>query len=147
MTDRAVVVRGLREFSRDLRRVDKQLARQMSRAHKTVTDQLVAEPARRLASRLGGGHVRLARRGVISARARARGGYVALNSGRVPDAFGWEFGAYAFRQFPIWRGNQWRPADGGVGYVIHPTIRSNYDRIIDEYGDRLMNAFADAYPE
>jgi hypothetical protein len=143
----AVVIRGLREFQAGLRQVDPRLTVALRRAHKTIAED-VASQSRRQASSLGGGFVRLTRSGVIGSRASNRSASVALNSGRVPDAFGHEFGAWAYKQFRGWRGNAWnQDADDGPGYVIHPTIRRLRPRIADEYADRVLSAFAKAFPE
>lgn len=144
----AVQVHGLRDLQRGLAAASPELRRLLGKANKKIAEDLVAAPARRLAEQLGGGHVRLARRSVISARGTSRSARVALNAGRVPDAFGQEFGAKQFPQFQPWRGNQWNPdTDRGPGYVLHPTIRAARPRIIEEYADRLMDAMAAAFPE
>lgn len=143
-----VKIRGMREVEAGLRRARPELKAQLAQAHKAIGEDLIAAPARRLAERLGGGQARLARRQVISASSLQRTVAVRMNAGRVPDAFGQEFGAKRFPQFQPWRGNQWNPdADSGPGYVLHPTILKNRRQVVDKYGDLVMNAMAQAFPE
>ncbi len=166
MADQIRIV-GLKEFASALRKVDGRLAREMTRAHKRIAEDLVAAPARRLAQSLGDGHVHLARPGVISPRGTQAGASIALNAGRYPDAFAQEFGSGqtsgwlrdnlvrghhsvldTYGQFDPWRGNQWTDGPGlGVGYALHPTIRAALPRIREEYADRIAAALKEAFPQ
>lgn len=109
----------------------------------------VQAKARTRAAALGSGRVRLARGRTISASGTQRRAAIRLNASRYPDAFGQEFGSKRYRQFLPWRGNQWN-ADGptsGPGYVVHPTIRAERETIRETYGDYVMDAFREAFPE
>lgn len=141
----SIQIRGLRDLQRGLRQVDPSLRRVLPRTHKTVAETLVVAPARRLASSLGGGHVRLARAGVITGRGTARGAAVRLLAASVPDALGQEFGSMQGRrkkQFDPWRGS-----GDDAGYALFPTIRSQRDRIVDEYLKAVDQAMRGAFPQ
>jgi hypothetical protein len=140
-----VIIRGLTELQRALRQADPQLARVLGKAHKTIAETLVAAPARRLAASLGGGHVRLARPGVISPRGVARAAQIRLNATSYPDAFGQEFGSRQGRrkkQFDPWRGS-----GEEAGYALFPTIRQQQPAILDEYLDSIEQALRGAFPK
>ena len=158
MTDTPTVnIRGLRDFAREMRQVDRQFPRVMRQAHKSVAG-IVVDEAKTIGSRLGGVHAHVVAMNSIRAGGTAKGAKVIMGgtAAKHGPALGAEFGAYpsAFgfirgprvRQFPQWRGNAWQPYDGGVGFMVHPAIRQHESRIGDEYWDHVEAAMADAYP-
>lgn len=169
MAETAVRVEGLKEFRRELRNIDKSLAAQLSKGHKRIAT-LVADDAKAKAQSAFGVHRSQARG--IAPRATQTKGRIALNTGRTPRLLAAEFGAAKHwvpagrtgrvlpkraatmrrRVFPPWSGNQWVPGEGptaGVGYAVHPTIRSwvQSGRLAEAYWPNIMAAMADAFPE
>jgi len=152
-TGDTVAIQGLRELQRGLQSALGKQQRVLSQIHRRIAQEYAAGPARTRASSLGGGHVRLARAGVIGARGTARAAIVTLTAGAVPDAFGQEFGSKQGprkRQFDPWRGNPSESTwidEAGPGYALFPAIRANRQRIMDEYMDRLVDGLKEAFPE
>lgn len=81
----------------------------------------------------------------LKATAATTGATVTLGSGS-PFALGAEFGALRYRQFPPWRGNQWNPAAGGVGYFLHPAIRDHLAEIEKTYLEAIDQLSKAAFP-
>lgn len=142
-----VRVRGLRELSRELGRVHPKLRRALGKAHKKVATDLVVKPAQQRMRRTAKG--RGGSLGAAGIKGSARTSSVSIIlSGSNPRTLGDEFGARAYRQFRGWRGNQYTdPFSQNVGYAVHPTIRSNRDRILDGYGDAFDDALKGAFPD
>lgn len=145
MASAGVEVRGLRDFQRQLRAID--MARDLRKTNKDAAE-LVVEAARRKARSLGSVHAETARLNGIRAAAEQRRAKVILGSARTPFAFGAEFGAKQYPQFPPWRGNQHTDPDGSnVGYMIYPTIRETREEFLELYGDALEELAAKAFPD
>ncbi len=156
-------VAGLKELARDLRKVDRSLAKELQQAHKRVA-ALVSTEAQSRARTAYGRHGSQARG--IAGRATARKASIALNTGRTPRLAAAEFGAryhWVFGRrvtwqsmrrpvFPPWSGNQWQAGEGpaaGVGYAVHPTVREwvQSGRLADTYAEHVIDGFAPAFPE
>jgi len=66
-----------------------------------------------------------------------------------PWSLGLEFGSKQYRQFPVWRGNQYPSKDkfaGGAGYVIYPAMRNSEEWVRRFYEDmfaRELRKFLD----
>jgi hypothetical protein len=72
---------------------------------------------------------------------------IKLGGARYRYAYGAEFGSLRYKQFKKWRGNQWQPwGSDGVGYFLHPAIRSERQYIIDTYATRVSALMAEAFP-
>lgn len=124
-----VRVDGIRELSLALRRVDPALQREMRRMNLNIAD-FVADDARSAALSLGGVAAHVAPSIKKSAGADWAG--VSFGGPAYPMAGGAEFGAYRYKQFKPWLGN-----DESAGYFIYPAIRSDADRIETEAGHAL----------
>lgn len=66
--------------------------------------------------------------------------------------FGWyaapKFKDSTGKQFPKWVGNQWDPGDNaGKPYYIGDAINELIDKIVDLYGDDIMEKAKPAFPE
>ncbi len=129
----AVEIRGLDDFRRALRSAGPAAARRLQVANKEVA-QKVADQSSDAARARGGSAAKGAKS--ITARARGQSAAVAIGGARAPWMLGAEFGAKQYEQFPPWRGNQWQPFSGGVGYFVHPAIR----RMRAEIEDGMLNA-------
>jgi hypothetical protein len=139
-----VRVIGLADFRRELRRMSATLPRELRSANLSAA-KLVADEARPRAQAQGG----VARKTApsIKALAQQRGAAVRIGGVRYPFALGAEFGSKGYRQFKPWRGNQWSPDQGSVGYFLHPAVRDTRRRVIDLYGDLIERLAARAFPK
>lgn len=128
-------------------RTDKRLRRALGKAHKQVGTKLVVEPAKRRMAAEGKGRGGTLGAGGIKGSARTSSLSVTL-SGSNPRTLGDEFGSIAHKQFRGWRGNRYTdPFSQNVGYAVHPTIRDNRERILDEYEDAFHDALRGAFPD
>lgn len=133
-TGQGVRVVGLNDLNRALRELGPDLQRELKRTNLDVA-QIVADDARSAALQLGGVAAHVAPSIRASARNTAAG--VSFGGAGYPMAAGAEFGAYRFKQFQPWRGN-----DENAGYFVYPAIRQDADRIETEYGaaiDKLLD--------
>lgn len=133
-TGQGVRVVGLNDLDRALRELGPDLQRELKRTNLDVA-QIVADDARSAALQLGGVAAHVAPSIRASARNTAAG--VSFGGAGYPMAAGAEFGAYRFKQFQPWRGN-----DENAGYFVYPAIRQDADRIETEYGaaiDKLLD--------
>lgn len=124
-----IQVEGLRELAATLKSLDKDLARELRLANKSVAT-FVAKDAKSAAETLGGvaGHVAPS----IKASAGLTSAGVAFGGSAYPMAAGAEFGSVRYGQFQSWRGNS-----SDAGYFVYPSIRRDADRIETEYGKAL----------
>jgi hypothetical protein len=131
-----VVVRGLDELLRDLKRVgassgSSTIVQHLTRGHRRAAK--VVEAASRAKAEAQGGAIGKAKMG-IKAAATQRTAKLVLDGARHPYIFGGEFGAKRFRQFEPWRGNQWAPdSANGVGYAVHPAVRETREEFVEAY--------------
>lgn len=163
-----VEIVGLREFSRELRKVGPEWPKHLTRVHRTITTPLAAR-ARANAQGLGGVHAKAAKtiRGKASPTAAAvgptvlgkhpyanvafwgrrnRSGWYA-NIGKGPGLIG--KAARALRgqaastrrpQGPAWVGNSWQAGERGQGpYAINDAVAD----LAPNYEQQLANAYAD----
>ena len=124
-----VQVNGLPELSRALRNVDPALQRELRRMNLDIAD-FVASDARSAAIAVGGVAAHVAPS--IKKTAGAAWAGVAFGGAAYPMAGGAEFGAYRYKQFQPWTGN-----DENAGYFVYPAIRRDADRIDTAAGDAL----------
>jgi len=141
--DVSLRLQGYRDFARSLKRLE--LGDALKAAHHQVSE-VVVERAERKGRQLGGVHAHVVRAGSIRATKTAKGASVRLGgSGKKHGpAFGAEFGAKQFPQFPRWRGN-----DMDAGYMVHPAIRDLVasGELIDLWGKALEFELSDAFPD
>ena len=138
-------VEGLDELRAQLREAGgSKLTRELGKANKAGAT-VVADEARGRAESLGGSAAKGA--DTIKPSASAKASSVNLGGARAPWMAGAEFGALAFAQFPDWKGNQWSPDSGNVGYFLHPAIRDTKDEFLEVYGDAIDDLMARAFPD
>lgn len=139
-----VRIEGLRQFVKALNAVGDKYPDELKKANYELASA-VKEAASLRAKARGG----VAAKAANSLRAN-RGANAATISGggaRYPFFYGAEFGALRYRQFKVWRGNQWMAWDGGPGYFLHPAIREEARELIDNYMKRLEELHAEAFPD
>lgn len=134
---------GYRDFARTLRGLE--LGDALKAAHHTVASAIVNK-AESTGRSLGGVHAHVVRQGSIRATKEAGKASVRLGGAakKHGPAFGAEFGAHQFPQFPAWRGN-----DTDAGYMIHPAIRAMTasGELIDIWGDAISRELAGAFDD
>ena len=120
-----VKVEGLDQLRRDLRKVDKDLPKEVGKAGKAAADIVAQAAKRRIPSKTG----KTAR--AMRAKVSYGGGAVVFGNARVPYA-GWlDFGGK-------------RPRDRGIsrtplheGRFVYPALEANRDRVVREYADAV----------
>jgi hypothetical protein len=140
-------IRGLVQFQRELRRLDKTLPREL-RGINLEAAELVAGKARARALALGGVHAHVAPG--IKAAAEQRRAKIAFDVRRQPAILGAEFGSIQHRQFPGWTGNRWTDPEGlDVGYMAHPAAREvvRSGELVELYGDLIERLASRAFPD
>ena len=143
MADAPVQIKGLREFRNAVRKVDASMPKDMGRALKEISTDIV-EKARERAQGLPG-KASESFAGGLKAKSDQTAAKVTLDATRYPTLLGDEFGSKRYRQFQPWLGNQYQsPFESGPGYALHPTIRDESDNIdhkvtglLDEWIARL----------
>lgn len=151
---------GLDQFARDLRRVDKDAAKELARAYRLIARD-VRERARAKARQQSKAYKEAA--SGIQSKASARDAKIRITGRRYPFIFGHEFGAYqnldrtirygdkgirtvkGWNQFPPWRGNRYVNASN-TGYAVFPTIRERTPFLVDEVERAMDKALAAAFP-
>lgn len=125
-------VEGIKGLRRALREVDRTAPRELRKINKRVVEDIIIPPARERGSKtrtnLAGRPTRLGSRGVATIRPRVDQTRAAVQMGgpRAPHAFGHEWGAKRYRQFP--------PASK-EGYILYPTIQERQDEILEAYAE------------
>lgn len=147
-----VNVRGLRDFTRDLKQLEGDLHKELKAVNRKVAD-LMADRARS-ASPAG---VQKA----IRARGTQRGAFVDITN-RPPRALGVFLGMKqrsgwyshpryrnsAGRQFKPWVGNAWDPGEtGGEPYFVGPAINRSIENVLDLFGDEIEKLAARTFPD
>ncbi len=139
-------IEGLRDFISDLRAVDRELPRVVTRVHREFATE-VRDTARGIANRMPGKHRFAA---LIDASASQRSGDLRYRATDHDAAAGWLFGAKKHRQFLRWVGNRHQKGYGDFGSRVHaigPAIEKETPRIVDQYHDRVVAAFRKAFPK
>jgi len=145
-------VRGLPEFRRELKAVDKAFGKELRQVHLKVA-RLVADRAKAAAPARA--------RKAIRARATQRSASIEMVNNPA-DALGilwgmrrrsgW-YGARRYRQssgrqFRPWVGNQWDPGEtGGQPYYVGPAINASVDEVVELFGDGIEKLAARAFPD
>jgi hypothetical protein len=146
-----VRVRGLDDFRRELKKVDKALGKELRQVHLKVA-RLVADRAQRAApGRTAKAISAAATQKVAAVRITPkRGDELGVFMG-MKRRSGWyakgRYRASTGRQFRPWVGANWDPGDGGGPYYIAPAINRSIDDVIDLYGDEIEKLAAKAFPE
>lgn len=143
-TDGGVYVQGLDEFRRELNTLDKSMGKELGKVNKKAAE-FVADKARSSARAQGSSLAKGA--DTITASARQSAASVTIGGTKAPWMLGAEFGSIKYGQFKPWRGNQWNPDSGGVGYALHPTIRETREQFMDLYGDLIADLTQRAFPD
>lgn len=134
----SIRVDGLRELSRALKSMDKELGKDLQKANKSAAS-LVADHARAAAYSLGGVAAHVAPS--LKASAGRMSASVSGGGSAYPMFGGAEFGSIRYTQFQTWRGSS-----SDAGYFLYPTIRRDVDQIVELYSEALDNLLGKAFP-
>lgn len=146
MTEYKLVIVGLADFRRDLRKLSRDAPRALSRANKvvaqTVTPRVRVAYGQHFTNRTGG-----TRRAIRAVATQTKAG-VRIGGKRRPYMLGQEYGSTRFKQFRPWTGG------GGVGggrgsrgRFLWPTIRRMGREITDIYWAAMDREFRKSFPE
>lgn len=151
----AVEVHGLAEFAAAARRIDPRLARELSKAHKQVSTE-VAERAQRNVSGLPSPQSSRAAAGVRPRAGQTKGSLALLGSNPFVRAA--VFGTVVHHVFGrsmradrmarrVWQQHvgAWTAEEGLYG--VSPAIKQSIPDILDTYGDRIMVALKEMFPD
>lgn len=133
-----VEVRGLDQFRKELRALDKSFGREMGKANKEAAD-VVAQASRAKASAKGGVTAKASPSIVASAAQRVA--KVAIGGPRYPYGPGSVTGSKKYPQFGPWQGPDYED-----WHAIGPAVRDTEDKFIDVYGDVLEKLASRAFP-
>jgi hypothetical protein len=148
MVAAGVTVKGLKEFRREVKKLDnaKDINALLKDAHYRVAQSVIG-PAQARAAGLGAMESRAA--GTL--RAARTVGAAKVHYGGVPWAFGAEFGANrnvprGTKRGPMLGWNQFNPHRGRAGYFLYPTIKALGPRTVELYADELDRITRAAFP-
>lgn len=136
-------VRGLRDFRKELRDLDRAWPKELTAAHKDI-GKFAADGARGLAIGLGGVHAKAER--AIKGYGNQTSATVGVQaSASVPFAnvafWGWNRGR------PKWVGNDWDAATfSGGPYAINRALFFDLQKILDRYMELLDGIARRAFP-
>jgi hypothetical protein len=152
MAETQVVIRGLDELRRELRRIDPRLAKTLQVANKRVSERVVskARPAIQGLRSPGGSR---AQSGLRARASQTKATVVLLGSN--PTIRANVFGTLSHKVFgrnvsghgPFlpWLGDSWQPEQL---YGLGPALTEVVDGFaLDEYADSWMNALSAAFPD
>lgn len=163
-TDRAIYVKGLDEFRKELRRIEAnggEDGRELLKDANNRVASYVVQQAQRRAAGIGRMQARAAS-ALKANRAQARA-TITASTRDVPWFFGAEFGAKpnitrrpraasgwagagpwrGYNQFEMWR----KPGGGNAGWFLFPTMRAESKNIIEMYGDELDKIARRIFPD
>lgn len=159
MADPAVTIRGLPEFRRALRGINKEWPKELRKVHKKIATD-AQKWAQAEAAGMGG--IQSAAAKAIKAKATQSRAAVGVSGGkRVP------YGAVAFwgvkkrlgwfarrrysgesQHLPKWVGNTWDAAVHGQGpYAINDALADHMGDLLDDYGRMLDELTFRAFPD
>ena len=156
MAGSRVEIRGLREFQRELSKVDRSLLNELRTVHRKVSD-LIGNRAR--AAMGASGSAKAAR--AIKSRATSKSAFLDTVA-KPPYALGviwgqrkrsgWysnpRYASSTGRQFSDWVGNQWDPGEhGGEPYYIGPAIDASLDEVERIYLEGIDDLTRRAFPD
>lgn len=141
-------ITGLRDFTRELKAVDRDLGKELRQAHLQIARLIEGRAQARMLR--GGPQAAEAAKGV-KGRATQKQAMLSITN-RPPFTLpvvmgqrrrsGWyaarRFRGSTARQFQPWVGNQWDPGEtGGKPYFVGPAINESIDEAIDLFGDAI----------
>jgi hypothetical protein len=146
-----VFIRGLDEFRRELKRLDKTLGKELRQVHLRIS-QMVAPRVQAAAPGRA--------KGAISPKATQKAAQLLVTSGRgdalavflgMTRRSGWyakgRYSESSGRQFRPWVGNTWEIGSGGGPYYIGPVLRSSLDDIAELAFDEIEKLAKGAFPD
>ncbi len=137
----AIRVEGLEEFRAGLKKLGPEWPGKLGQINKRLTSMIVTDARNRAST----AQAKKAAES-LKASAGAKEAIVSLGGPGFEFALGAEFGALQYKQFPPWRGNQFAPAEGGVGYFLMPAIHDDLGKIEAAYLDAVGDLTKQAFP-
>ena len=136
---------GLDEFVRDLRRVDRQLPRQVAKVMRRAAKTAEASARRRYTSRYKQGTSNRSTRSVkgITAFASSSAAGIKFGGPKRPWLPGQEFGSNKYPQFRGWTGKG-PNGQGSWGRFVWPAAREVLDDASDDLIDELLAIYRGA---
>ncbi len=161
----SVDIVGLQDFTRALRLLGEDYPEEIKKQNKELADRIVLKA--RLAAAVHGGTVAKGARSMKATNNQKFAAIIGGGSGSKTDRavfFGAEFGGRRTTRgekipvnargpskqkfgFKPWRGNQWGGWNGGPGYFLNPTIRTDGDDAVRVYLDALKELERRAFPD
>jgi len=153
---------GLRDFRRDLRKLDSRLPKYVGKAHRAIAKEVGLAARSAVATSAYPGLRRHAARGVrwsgkqteAAIRLKAGTGAIAQERG---TKYHWVFGrrvrasSMRRRVFPPWVGNKWEGGAfgsfGSGGHFAAVTVERHLPTIEDHYLDYVIDALREAFPD
>lgn len=128
---------GLREFRNELRKADKALPKELTKANREHAAKMVAPIRSAYSKRF---RVRSGRTiGSVRPFSTQTSAGIRFGGARLPHAMGQEWGSNRFPQFAPWT--------GGDGRFVYPTISAEAPKLMAEYGKVLSAVMGSAYPD
>lgn len=134
---------GLRKFRADLKKISADLPDTLRTFNIYAAERIVTAAKSRAKTRQQAKAAKSLRAGKSGTEVSVRLG----NNTTYAFARGAEWGARKYKQFPPWRGNQWRSWGGGPGYFLHPAIREVGDTVLEEYWESVRALRKRAFPD
>lgn len=154
----AIDVHGLKDFQRDLRRVDPRLAKTLQRAHKVISGRVVDRIKPAVTGLAAPGSHRIGR-GITPRATQTRAKIAFSGANRTKPLFSHILGAEwhpVYGRFvptremrrPLWQAHLGARWHWTQLYGAGPAIRKQADTfVLDEYADAVMDAMSEAFPE
>jgi hypothetical protein len=135
-----VEVRGLDQFRKELRQLDRSFGKELGQANKRAAE-VVATAARAKALATGGVAAKAAPD--IKTAAQQRAAKLVLDATRHGYAIGAFAGSKQYAQFKPWQGPE---IEEGKGYAVGPAIVEKEDEFLNVYGNALEDLARRAFP-
>lgn len=139
--DFKIQVEGLREFRRELKKVDSALPKELRKANKQAAELIIKEARANYPAIYTPRTGRAL--GAIKPASTQTAVRVAMDGARAPYIYGQEFGSRRLKRFQ--RGPS-RGGSGAPGNFFYPAIRKMRPRLIELYGKLLDDLAAKAFP-
>jgi hypothetical protein len=129
-----IEIEGLKDFARELRRLDKAWGKELRTASKDAAD-IAADATRSSFASRGGVAPKVA--ASVKVLAQQRGASIRIGGDRYPYAMGSNFGSKRYAQFP--------PV-ASPDYSLYKSIRAKRPEVVDAFGDAIDRLVKRAFP-
>lgn len=147
-----VNVRGLDEFRRELKRIDKTFGKELRQVHLKVAKLVTARAQSAAPARVSKSVRPKATQKAAAIRVTANPPYALGVFWGMRRRSGWyaarRYRGSSGRQFEPWVGNQWDPGEqGGKPYYIGDAINRSVNDVIELFGDEIERLAGRAFPD